>query len=68
MTAKELIDQFKSIDWSNPQHNLMGCSENWYNAYYAICKTFSEEELLKMEEKEVDDLIRLADRMGEAFY
>ena len=68
MTAETLIDQFKSIDWGNPQHNSMGCSENWYDSYYAVYKTFSEEELLKMEETEIDNLIKLADRMSEAFY
>ena len=68
MTAKELIDRYKSLDWSNPAHNSMGCSENWYDSYYAICDTFSQEELLVMEEKEIDDLIKLADRMAEALY
>ena len=68
MTAKELIDEYKLSDFSKPMHNSMGCSENWYNAYYAICKTFSEEELLNMEENEIDDLIKLADRVGNAFY
>ena len=68
MTAKELINEYKSQDFSKSRHNSMGCSESWYNTYYAIYHTFSEDELLKMEEKEVDDLVRLADRMAEAFY
>ena len=51
MTAKELIDEYKLLDFSKPMHNSIGCSENWYDAYYAICKTFLEEELLNMEEK-----------------
>lgn len=68
MTAKELIDKYKSQDFSKPMHNLMGCSENWYDFSYAVCNTFSEEELLTMEEKEINDLIKLAETMGEAFY
>ena len=68
MTAKELIDKYKSLDWSNPAHNLMGCSENWYNPCYAIYNTFSEEKLLEMGEREINDLIELAETMGESFY
>ena len=68
MTAKELIDEYKSIDYSNPAHNSMGCSENWYDSYYAICNTFSEEKLLEMGEPGINDLIKLADTMGGAFY
>ena len=49
-------------------HNIMGTSESWYNPYYAIQQTFTEDEIKKMSENELNNLIKLADKLAEAFY
>lgn len=73
MTGEELIEDYKRDDriWNNGKkapRNLMGCSEYWYYDEYAIYHTFSEEEILGMTEKEIDNLLRLANSIGEALY
>ena len=73
MTGKELIENYKSDNriWNKGEkapRNSMGCSEYWYYDEYAICRTFSEEEILGMSEKEIDNLLRLANSIGEALY
>lgn len=70
MTGEELIKGYKSDDhiWNNRKkalRNSMGCSEYWYYDEYAICRTFSEEEILGMSEKEIDNLVRLANSISE---
>lgn len=73
MTGEELIKGYKSDNriWNNRKkapRNIMGCSEYWYYDEYAIYHTFSEEEILGMSEKEIDNLLRLANSIGEALY
>lgn len=69
MTGEDLVREFKKIDWDDfRRYNSMGCSENWYDPIYAICKTFPEDELLKLSEEEVDRLLKLANNIGEALY
>ena len=73
MTGEELIKGYKSDDriWNNGKktlRNSIGCFEYWYYDEYAICNTFSEEEILGMSEKEIDNLLRLANSIGEALY
>lgn len=48
--------------------NSMGCSENWYNPYYAIMHTFSVEEIENMTDREIENLVRLSDEIGMALY
>ena len=48
--------------------NSMGCSENWYNPYYAIKETFAEEEIVNMTDEEINNLIKLAENIMEALY
>lgn len=73
MTAEELIKEYKNPTyfWNKGGRtplNSMGCSEYWYCPEYSICQVFSEEELLKMDEKEIDNLFKLAEQIGEALY
>ena len=67
MTAQKLIEEINNLKTTSAR-NSMGCSENWYNAYYAISKTFSTKEIEEMTEREIDYLIRLGDELAEAFY
>ena len=46
----------------------MGCSENWYNFYYAMKETFALEEIQNMTERECDLLARLATHIQEGLY
>lgn len=48
--------------------NFMGCSENWYNPYFAIKETFTIDEIEKMSESEISNLIKLADKISEGLY
>ena len=48
--------------------NSMGCSENWYNSYYAISRTFTLEEVQAMSEMEVEHLVKLGDTIAEYLY
>lgn len=48
--------------------NSMGCSENWYNPFYAIYQTFSLEEVQAMSKLEVERLVTLGYAIGEGLY
>jgi len=48
--------------------NSMGVSENLYDPYYLIKMAFELEELEKMSDKELDNLLKLADYATEIFY
>lgn len=48
--------------------NRMGCSEDWYNPYFAVAHTFDDDALDKMSESEIEHLIKLADTIGNALY
>lgn len=62
MTEKEkLIDFIK-----NPEKYIT--INGWYNAQYAITQTFSVEEIQSMTDKEVDNLIRLANEIQLSLY
>lgn len=64
----ELIKIKEARNQKDAGRNRMGCSENWYDPYYAISQTFNDEELDRMSEKELDNLIKLADSMSDALY
>lgn len=48
--------------------NRMGCSENWYNPYYAIMMTFSKEEIIAMPDDVVEKLVKLASNISDGLY
>lgn len=48
--------------------NIMCCSENWYNPYWAIMKTFSKKDIEDMSDTEVENLVKLADNISEGLY
>ena len=68
MNRKELIlNEIRNVKTTNAR-NSMGCSENWYNAYFAISKTFTMDELETMSENELNNLVKLADAIAEGLY
>ncbi len=48
--------------------NRMGCSESWYDPYYAISQTFDADTVNKMEDEELENLIKLAEAIQGALY
>ena len=68
MSEKEKLMEYINKPITTDAKNRMGCSENWYNAYYAIKETFSIDEIIRMTDKEVENLVKLADEIGMALY
>lgn len=68
MTEKEKLIEYINKPALTDARNRMGCSENWYNAYYAIKETFSIDEIQSMNDKEINNLVKLADEVGMALY
>jgi len=69
MSREELLLVIKeSRKPKTDARNRMGCSENWYDSHYAIANTFTDGELDQMSESELNNLVKLADRMSEAFF
>ena len=67
MKANELmigIERYKDTR----AHNSMGCSENWYNFFYAMKETFTPEEIQNMTNRECELLERLATNIQEGLY
>lgn len=63
----EVIKYMKEPKTTNAR-NIMRCSENWYNPFYAISQTFSLEEVQAMSQLEVERLVKLGDAIGEGLY
>lgn len=68
MTEKEKLMEYINKPIVTDVRNSMGCSENWYNAYYAIKETFAIDEIERMTNKEIENLVKLADKIGLALY
>lgn len=66
-SKEELLNRIYSIETSN-KRNSMGCSEDWYNELYSLKQTFEREELESMDEKELENLMRLAYNISEALF
>lgn len=67
MTKQEIIDKIKNVETTSAM-NLMGCSENWYNPFYAMRETFGIDKLKAMTEDELNNLVKLANTLSEMFY
>lgn len=79
MTKEEILQNIRNCfdkEKSNKARNSMGVSESYYNAYYLVgmCftddkkQTVDESELSKFTETELNNLVKLAEYAGEAFY
>ena len=69
MTKEEIINNIKNTSLvGTSARNSMGCSENWYNAYFSIKMTFSMDELEKMSENELNNLVKLGNTIAEGLY
>jgi hypothetical protein len=69
MEKEEILKKIKkALRNPTPGNNMMGASESYYNAYFMVGKCFTEEELAKLDEAELNRLIKLADFASEVFY
>ena len=68
IVEKENLMEYINNPITTEARNKMGCSENWYNPYYAIMKAFSIDEIQSMTNREVENLVRLADEIGMGLY
>ena len=67
MTKEEILNAVATVE-DTCARNRMGCSENWYNVYYALKHTFTSDELKAMTEEELNHLVRLGDAIAEGLY
>lgn len=68
MSVKDELMEYVNNPIFVSARNRMGCDENWYNSYFAIKETFSVDEIENMSESEINNLVRLADKISEALY
>jgi hypothetical protein len=67
MKANEVIEGIEKYK-DTKAINSMGCSENWYNFFYAMKETFTLDEIKNMSERECSLLERLANNIQEGLY
>lgn len=67
-SVKSKVIEYIKQPITTDARNRMGCSENWYNSYYAISQTFTLEEVQAMSEMEVEHLVKLGDTIAEYLY
>ena len=63
MTEKEKLLEYIDQPVLTDARNSMGCSENWYNPYYAMKETFTKEEIENMSYSGINNLIKLAENI-----
>ena len=71
MSKQEIVNNIENAlekEKSNRARNSMGVSESFYNAYYMVGCCFEKTELLKMNENELSNLVKLAEFAAESFY
>lgn len=68
MTEKQKLLEYMDKPVETTAKNSMGCSENWYNSYFAIKETFTREEIENMADSEIENLVKLADNIAEGLY
>lgn len=67
-TQKQELLEYMLCPTITTTRNVMGCSENWYDPYYAINQTFTIDEVRQMSEDEIHRLLRLANNISEGLY
>ena len=67
MNKTEILNEIMNVKEIEAR-NSMGCSESWYNPYFALNETFSMEQLSEMSEAELNNLVKLAETIGEGLY
>lgn len=68
MTEKEKLLEYIAQPKLTDARNIMGCSENWYNSYFAIAETFGLEEIQNMSDREIENLMKLGNAISEGLW
>lgn len=68
MNERDKLMNYINNPTTTSARNIMGCNENWYNPYFAIKETFSVDEIEKMSDDEINNLVELAYAISEALY
>lgn len=69
ITDKEkILEYINEIQEPSTARNRMGCSESWYDPFYAMKQTFTKEEIEAMSDDEINNLFRLASSIQEGLY
>lgn len=68
MTKKQELLYYMDNPTDVPWKNIMGCSENWYNPFYAVAHTFSKQEIFRMSDETIEACLKVADTVGEGLY
>lgn len=78
MTKKQELLYYMDNPTDVPWKNIMGCSEkrlpcskileNWYDPFYAVSRTFSREEIIKMSNETIEACLKVAEAVGEVLY
>ena len=66
-SKQKILEEIKNVSETKGK-NSMGVSESYYNSYYLMSKGFKYKELEKLNKKELNNLLKLADFASEAFY
>ena len=66
--SKEKLLKYLDAPVETTARNRMGCSENWYDPYYAMKETFTREQIENMLESEIQNLLKLAQNISEGLY
>lgn len=67
-TLKQELLKYIANPKTTDNRNRMGCSENWYDPFYAVSQTFSIEEIQNMSYAEISNLFRLAISIEDGLY
>lgn len=67
MESGEIIKGIEKLTVQTSK-NSMGCSENWYDFFYAMKETFTLDEIKGMSERECSLFGRLANKIQEGLY
>ena len=67
-TKKERLLEYLQAPTTTNARNSMGCSENWYDPFFAMKETFSRAEIEAMSDDEICRLLKLAQNIADGLY
>ena len=59
---------YKQKFTASEARNRMGCSESWYDPYFAITQTLHPNEIDSLDDDQLDSLIKVVCAVQEALY
>lgn len=68
ITKKQELLGYIDSHTDTKRKNIMGCSENWYDPFYAVSHTFSKQEIARMSDETIEACLKVAYVVGEGLY